>query len=79
MAIKPYPDSIKPNKAFDPLDGGTSHYAVRTDDPRVAGIPGEAVADLADPSSATAEDVALALNDLLASLRTAGLIAEDVS
>lgn len=39
----------------------------------------EAVADVVDPSSATAEDVALAVNDLLASLRVAGLLAPEVS
>lgn len=35
-----------------------------------------AVADIADPSTATAEDVANKVNELLASLRAAGLLAE---
>jgi hypothetical protein len=34
-----------------------------------------AVADIADPSTATAEDVANKVNELLASLRAAGLLA----
>ena len=74
-----YLDSLKPNRAFNPADGGVSHYAVRADDPRVVGIPAEAVADVTSPSTADAQDVALALNDLLASLRAAGLLAEEVS
>lgn len=38
--------------------------------------PAAAVADIADPGNATAEDVADKVNELLASLRTAGLLAE---
>lgn len=37
--------------------------------------PAASVADIADPSSATAEDVANKINALMASLRTAGLLA----
>lgn len=35
-----------------------------------------AVADIADPSTATAEDVADKVNELMASLRAAGLLSE---
>jgi hypothetical protein len=35
-----------------------------------------AVADIADPSTATAEDCANKINELMASLRDAGLLAE---
>lgn len=34
-----------------------------------------AVADIADPGTATAEDVANKVNELMASMRTAGLLA----
>jgi hypothetical protein len=36
----------------------------------------DAVADIADPSTATAEDCANKINELLASMRAAGLLAE---
>jgi hypothetical protein len=39
-------------------------------------LAGAAVADIADPSTATAQDTATKVNELLASLRTAGLIQE---
>ena len=35
-----------------------------------------AVADIADPATATAEDVANKVNELMASLRAAGMLAE---
>lgn len=35
-----------------------------------------AVADIADPGTATAEDVANKVNELMASMRAAGLLAE---
>lgn len=38
--------------------------------------PAAAVADIADPATATAEDVANKVNELLAALRDAGLMAE---
>ncbi|MFE7462258.1 hypothetical protein ACWFMI_25315 [Nocardiopsis terrae] len=38
---------------------------------------GAAVADIADPSTASAEAVATKVNEILASLRTAGLIAQE--
>lgn len=42
-----------------------------------AGIePAAAVADIADPSTATEEDCANKINELMASLRAAGLLAE---
>lgn len=32
--------AIKPNKAFDPDEGGTSHFAARADDPRITALDG---------------------------------------
>ncbi|WP_160051287.1 hypothetical protein [Nocardiopsis sp. FR26] len=40
-------------------------------------LAGVAVADIPDPASATAADVAAKVNEILASLRTAGLIAAE--
>lgn len=40
-----------------------------------ANEPAAAVADIADPSTADAEDVANKVNELLASLRAAGILA----
>ncbi len=44
----------------------------------IAAIEGQAaaVADIADPATATAEDVANKVNELMASLRAAGILAE---
>ncbi|MFV2198455.1 hypothetical protein [Nocardiopsis sp. LOL_012] len=40
-------------------------------------LSGPAVADLPDPATATVEDTAIKINELLASLRTAGLITQE--
>lgn len=53
-----------------PTAHAASHHAAGSD-PYFATDPG----DIADPTVATAEDVALKLNTLMANLRTAGLIA----
>lgn len=41
-----------------------------------AEIQAAAVADIADPGTATAEDIATKVNELLAALRAAGTLAE---
>jgi hypothetical protein len=41
-----------------------------------ANAQAEAVADIADPSTASAEDVANKVNELMASMRAAGQLAE---
>lgn len=61
----------------DPSDPGAGTKYSRDDHGH--GLPAipvaAAVADIPDPSSATAEDVANKINELMASLRTAGLLA----
>lgn len=55
-------DKAQADSIADAIDSGDNAVAA-------------AVADIGDPSTATAEDVANKVNELLASMRTAGLLA----